>query len=184
MAASANRWSACGRALRPWLGRTLLPAAVRDQSGRASLAGALAGHLADPGDSAGLLHRGTPSPNSKRPHWSRSSGRLEIARKRLPESAGAGNRMLRLTPKSSRLRRNCILGGCRSAKYRRNSPCEVISPPAVSHTLRALFKRWWGNRRAIVPKRLVSTEQFSGVNEQVRDGSMRLTNVRPTACGR
>src|SRR5215468_5377127 len=34
--ASANRLSACGRALRPWLGRTLLPAAVLDPSGRAS----------------------------------------------------------------------------------------------------------------------------------------------------
>jgi hypothetical protein len=29
--ASANRLSACGRALRPWLGRTLLPAAVLDE---------------------------------------------------------------------------------------------------------------------------------------------------------
>jgi hypothetical protein len=28
--ASANRFSACGRALRPWLWRTLLPAAVLD----------------------------------------------------------------------------------------------------------------------------------------------------------
>src|SRR4029453_18712588 len=34
--ASANRLSACGRALRPWLGRTLLPAAVLDPSGQAS----------------------------------------------------------------------------------------------------------------------------------------------------
>src|SRR5262245_41233742 len=34
--ASANRLSACGRALRPWLWRTLLPAAVLDPSGQAS----------------------------------------------------------------------------------------------------------------------------------------------------
>src|SRR5262245_37062143 len=34
--ASANRLSACGRALRPWLWRTLLPAAVLDPSGPAS----------------------------------------------------------------------------------------------------------------------------------------------------
>src|SRR5215471_19080896 len=34
--ATANRLSACGRALRPWLGRTLLPAAVLDPSGQAS----------------------------------------------------------------------------------------------------------------------------------------------------
>src|SRR5258708_25095696 len=34
--ASANRLSACGRALRPWLGRTLLPAVVLDPSGQAS----------------------------------------------------------------------------------------------------------------------------------------------------
>src|SRR5262245_47575556 len=33
---SVNRLSACGRALRPWLGRTLLPAAVLDPSGQAS----------------------------------------------------------------------------------------------------------------------------------------------------
>jgi hypothetical protein len=36
----AHRLSACGRALRPWLGRTLLPAAVLDPSGQASPAGA------------------------------------------------------------------------------------------------------------------------------------------------
>ena len=36
MRASANRLSACGRALRPWLGRTLLPAAVLDPSEQAS----------------------------------------------------------------------------------------------------------------------------------------------------
>src|SRR5262249_22549797 len=41
LSASANRLSACGRALRPWLGRTLLPAAVLDPSGQASLAGVL-----------------------------------------------------------------------------------------------------------------------------------------------
>jgi hypothetical protein len=34
--ASANRLSACGIALRPWSGRTLLPAAVLDPSGQAS----------------------------------------------------------------------------------------------------------------------------------------------------
>src|SRR5215813_9907479 len=34
--ASANRLSACGRALRPWLWRTLLPAAVLDPSGQGS----------------------------------------------------------------------------------------------------------------------------------------------------
>jgi len=34
--ASANRLSACGRALRPWLWQTLLPAAVLDPSGQAS----------------------------------------------------------------------------------------------------------------------------------------------------
>jgi hypothetical protein len=34
------RMSACGRVLRPWLGRTLLPAAVLDPSGQESLAGA------------------------------------------------------------------------------------------------------------------------------------------------
>src|SRR5262249_26358524 len=34
--ASANRLSACGRALRPWLWRTLLPAAGLDPSGQAS----------------------------------------------------------------------------------------------------------------------------------------------------
>src|SRR5436190_1638328 len=33
-----GRLSACGRALRPWLGRTLLLAAVLDPSGQASLA--------------------------------------------------------------------------------------------------------------------------------------------------
>src|SRR5262249_22609765 len=33
---SANRLSACGRALRPWLWRTPLPAAVLDPSGQAS----------------------------------------------------------------------------------------------------------------------------------------------------
>src|SRR5215510_3786827 len=33
---SVNRLSGCGRALRPWLGRTLLPAAVLDPSGQAS----------------------------------------------------------------------------------------------------------------------------------------------------
>jgi ABC-type transport system involved in Fe-S cluster assembly fused permease/ATPase subunit len=37
--ASANRLSACGRALRPWLWRTPLPAAVLDPSGQASPAG-------------------------------------------------------------------------------------------------------------------------------------------------
>jgi hypothetical protein len=36
LCASTNRLSACGRALRPWLGRTLLPAAVLDPSGQAS----------------------------------------------------------------------------------------------------------------------------------------------------
>src|SRR6266403_5463408 len=36
LCASANRLSACGRALRPWLWRTLLPAAVLDPSGPAS----------------------------------------------------------------------------------------------------------------------------------------------------
>jgi hypothetical protein len=40
--ASANRLSACGRALRPWLWQTLLPAAVLDPSGQASPAGAAA----------------------------------------------------------------------------------------------------------------------------------------------
>jgi hypothetical protein len=40
--ASANRLSACGRALRPWLWRTLLPAAVLDPSGQASPARAAA----------------------------------------------------------------------------------------------------------------------------------------------
>jgi len=34
--ASENQLSACGRALRPWLWRTLLPAAVLDPSGQAS----------------------------------------------------------------------------------------------------------------------------------------------------
>jgi hypothetical protein len=34
--ANANRLSACGLALRPWLWRTLLPAAVLDPSGQAS----------------------------------------------------------------------------------------------------------------------------------------------------
>src|SRR5262245_26903137 len=33
---SANRLSACGHALRHWLGQTLLPAAELDSSGRAS----------------------------------------------------------------------------------------------------------------------------------------------------
>src|SRR6266540_5858485 len=36
LSGSANRLSACGRALRPWLWRTLLPAAVLDPSGQAS----------------------------------------------------------------------------------------------------------------------------------------------------
>src|SRR5215813_9549142 len=36
--ASANRLSACGRALRPWLWRTLLPAAVLDPSGQRAAA--------------------------------------------------------------------------------------------------------------------------------------------------
>jgi hypothetical protein len=34
LCASANRLSACGRVLRPWLGRTLLPAAVLDHAVR------------------------------------------------------------------------------------------------------------------------------------------------------
>jgi hypothetical protein len=34
--ASLNGLSVCGRALRPWLWRTLLPAAVLDPSGQAS----------------------------------------------------------------------------------------------------------------------------------------------------
>src|SRR2546421_6530146 len=40
LCASTNRLSACGRALRPWLGRTLLPAAVLDPSGQKPCRGA------------------------------------------------------------------------------------------------------------------------------------------------
>src|SRR5947207_1706556 len=36
LCASPNRLSAAGRALKPWLGRMLLPAAVLDPSGQAS----------------------------------------------------------------------------------------------------------------------------------------------------
>jgi hypothetical protein len=50
--------------------------------------------------------------------------------------------------------------------------------------LRALFKRCWGNRRAIIPslrsiEAIGLNEQFSGVNEQVRGRLLIFAKGRP-----
>src|SRR5215475_6066655 len=68
--ACANRLSACGRALRPWLWRTLLPAAVLDPSGRANPAERQPCRTAGARFTAArVLGRGRRLERSRRANW-------------------------------------------------------------------------------------------------------------------
>jgi len=77
------------------------------------------------------------SPNSRRPHWSPSLRRLEIARKRSQASAVDARHMPRPSPRSWRWRRNCMVKVYRCARYRPSWRHAVTLPPAAGHTSRA-----------------------------------------------